>query len=125
MTSPATASPEELIIEALNNSVDVAAIVEARIYPDFLGQTIRFPAIVTQRAATEYINTIHGQPPIASNVSMDSYCLASSRLGAEKLADEVVIALADAGFLVTDRRQDFEDDPVTYMAIVTCAIFQR
>lgn len=124
MTSPATASPEELIIEALNTNIDVTAIVASRIYPDFLGQKILLPAIVTQRSATEYINVIHGTPPVASNVSMDSYCLGASRLAAEKLADEVVIALSEAGFLVTDRRQDFEEDPITYITLVTCDIFQ-
>ncbi len=124
MSSPSFASPEELIIAALLESADVAAIVGARVYPDFLGQKIALPAIVTQRAATEYVNVIHGAPPVASTVRMDSYCLGGSRLAAEKLADEVVIALADAGFLVTDRRQDFDEDTGAYITIVTCDIFQ-
>lgn len=118
-------SAETALIAALVADVNVIARVPAaRIASDYLEQEIGLPGIVTQRAATTYINTIHGGPPVASDATMDSYCIATTRTAAEELADLVVIALANAEFLVTDRRQEFYEDtkPVTYATVVTCMI---
>lgn len=116
-------SAETEIIAALTGDAAVTAVVPVeRIASDYVGQEYPLPVIVVQRAGTVYTNTIHGGVPVAQDVQMDSICIAASRTAAEQLADLVVTALATAGFLVVDRRQEFEPDPLTYMAIVTCQI---
>lgn len=95
----------------------------ARIYPDFLTQEIVLPAIVTQRAESEYVNTIHSGAVVAARVAMDIWCLAETRIGAETLADLVETALPASEFLVANRRPEFDPDTKTYAAIVTGIIW--
>lgn len=118
-------SAETDVIAALRGG---AAIIAAlgddaieRIASDYVAQEYDLPVIVVQRAGTVYTNVIHGGPPVAQDVTMDTICIAETRTAAETLADLVVIALAE-DFLVVDRRQEFDPDPITYMAIVTCQV---
>jgi hypothetical protein len=95
----------------------------ARIYPDFLSQEIVLPGIVLQRAASEYVTTIHSGDVVAARIAMDVWCMAATRIGAETLADLVETALPSGGFRVIDRRPDFDPETRTYAAIVTGEIW--
>lgn len=99
----------------------------ARIYPDFLSQTITLPAIVIQRAETEYINTIHSGDVVGGRIVMDAWCLAATRIGAEALADLVEAALPNGPvgneFRVINRRPEFDPDTLTHAAIVSSVIW--
>lgn len=120
-------SAETLINSALLASAPVTLIVGsgliARIYPDFLTQLISLPAIVTQRANTQYINTIHTGEVQASNITMDTWCLAATRVAAESLADLVENALVIGGFRLVDRRPEFNEETLTYAAVVAGSIW--
>lgn len=113
-------SAETLIQAALIGDAGLTAVVPlANIAADSVQG---LPAVVTNRAGTEYTNTIHGSVPVASDATMDSNCMAATRLAAENVGDLVVTALATAGFLVIDRRQDFDPETLTYITVVTCRI---
>lgn len=117
-------SAETAIYSTLSGAGAVTAIVGTRIYPDFLAQEIVLPAIVTQRAETEYTNTIHSGAVIASRIVMDAWCLAATRLGAETLADVVVIALPLGNqFRIDDRRIEFDAETLTFATILSAVIW--
>lgn len=116
-------SAETLIYGTLTASAGVIAIVSTRIYPDFLAQEIVLPAIVTQRAESEYVNTIHTGAAVATRITMDTWCLAATRIGAETLADAVETALPVGLFVLTDRRIEFDPDTETFAAVVTSKIW--
>lgn len=116
-------SAETLIYSTLSGAAGVTAIVALRIHPDFLAQEISLPAIVNQRADSEYINTIHSGLPVAIKVTMDTFCLASTRIGAETLADAVEVALPAGGFRVSGRRPEFDAETLTFAAIITSEVW--
>ena len=116
-------SAETLIYSTLSGAAGVTALVSTRIYPDFLAQEIVLPAIVTQRADSEYVNTIHSGVAVATLITVDTWCLAATRLGAEALADVVEIALPTGLFRVTGRRPEFDPDTLTYGAVVTSEVW--
>lgn len=116
-------SAETSIYSTLSGAAGVTAIVSTRIYPDFVSQEIALPAIVTQRAESEYINTIHTGAAVATRITMDTWCLANTRIGAETLADAVEVALPVGLFVLTDRRIEFDPETSTYAAVVTSKIW--
>lgn len=125
-------SAEILINAALLADAGVMALVlrpggdpavDARIYPDFLAQEIALPGIVNIRADTEYVNTIHSGVAIAARISMESWCLAASRVDAEQLADTVEAALPVADFRIIGRRPEFNEETLTYASVVTSEIW--
>lgn len=116
-------SAETQIYSTLTGAAGVTAIVALRIYPDFLAQEITLPAIVNQRADSEYVNTIHSGVPVAIKVTMDTFCLASTRIGAEVLADAVEIALPAGLFIVSGRRPEFDAETLTFATIITSEIW--
>lgn len=116
-------SAETLIYGTLNASGGVTSLVSTRIYPDFLAQEIVLPAIVTQRAESEYVNTIHSGFAVATRITMDAWCLAATRIGAEILADAVELALPVGNFRIINRRPEFDPDTETFAAVVTSDIW--
>ena len=116
-------SAETLIYSTLSGAAGVTAIVSLRIYPDFLAQEITLPAIVNQRSGSEYVNTIHSGVPAAIKVTMDTFCLASTRIGAEILADAVETALPAGSFRVSGRRPEFDAETLTFAAIITSEVW--
>lgn len=114
-------SAEIEINDTLNAHAGLVAEVADRIYPDFLAQEISLPAVVYQRADTGYVVTIHSSVVVGLHVTMDLFCLAKTRLEAEKVADLVELALASSNFRPTDRTLDFDDQTLTYTTIVRCA----
>jgi hypothetical protein len=54
-------SAETVAYAALSAAAAVTTLVSTRIYPDFVPQEKTLPAVAINRAATEYITTIHSQ----------------------------------------------------------------
>lgn len=116
-------SAETLIYGTLSGATGVSTIVSTRIYPDFLAQEITLPAIVTQRSESEYVNTIHSGAAVATRVTMETWCLASTRFGAETLADAVEIALPAGGFRIVNRYPEFDPETATFASVVASDIW--
>jgi hypothetical protein len=115
-------SAETQINDALRTNGALAAVVSTRIYPDFLAQEITLPAVVFQRAATEYVTTIHDGTVHDALVTLEVWCLATSRLAAEQLADLVEGAIAGT-FLPLDRRPEFDAETLTFSTVVACSVW--
>ena len=115
-------SAETELYAALSADAPLAAVVGARIYPDFLAQEISLPAVVYQRAETEYVTTIHSGAVLGSRVTLEIWCLHTSRIGAEQLADLVEAAIA-ATFLPLDRRPEFAQETLTFSTVVTVSVW--
>lgn len=115
-------SAESQINATLNADVGLTAVVAARIYPDFLAQEIDRPAVVYQRAGTEYVTTIHDGTPLDRRVTMELWCLATSRDRAEKLADLVELAIANT-FLPIDRRPEFDEPSATFSTVISVTVW--
>lgn len=105
-------SAEAVAYATLSGASTVIAIVSTRIYPDVAPERGPLPAIAMTRMQTEYANTIHGGPPVASLVHLDVWCMADTRGHADALGDAVELALSQAGFFIEDRR--FEYDPESF-----------
>lgn len=110
---------------ALSAYAPLTSIVDDRIYPDFLAQELELPAIVYQRAATNYELTIHSGVVLDRLVTIEVWCLHSTRIGAEEVADEVEDAIAAAvnSFRPLDRRPEFDPETLTYSTVVTCSVW--
>src|ERR1700704_5380367 len=110
-------SAESLMNAALLAYAPLTAVVgigsNAKIYPDFLSQEFIPPAVIMQRENTEHVNTIHTGASLASRVTMDAWCLAMTRIGAEQLADLVELALVAGEFLIVGRHPAFNEDTKT------------
>ena len=115
-------SAETQLHAALAAYAPLSAVVDTRIYPDFLAQKIVLPAVVYQRAETEYVTTIHDGTSHGERVSMEVWCLHTTRIGAEELAELVEGAIVD-DFVPTDRRPEFDPDDLTFSTVVTCAVW--
>lgn len=112
-------SAESAVFAALNGAAGVTALAGDRIYPDFLPQKKPLPAIVYARAETEYVTTIHSSIPVASDVTMETWCFAKTRPAAEALGDAALLALGTAGIRPTGRRPEFDTDTETFSCVIT------
>lgn len=112
-------SAETVAYAALNAASAVTGLVSTRIYPDFVPQEKDLPAVAINRAATEFINTIHGSAPLGSIATLEVWCMASTRSAAEAVADAVVATLAAAGFSITNRAPEFDADSQVFAAVVS------
>jgi hypothetical protein len=103
-------SAETELYDALTEAAPVAALVGARVYPDLVPQEQVLPAIGYARLTTEPITTIHSSAPVMERVTLEVACMASTRTGADALADVASVALGANGFRASDRRAevDFE-----------------
>lgn len=116
-------SAETDVKDALSAYTALTAEVDDRIYPDFLAQDIELPAVVYQRDSTEYITTIHDGTVHDSRATMEIWCLAETRLGAEQIADLVELAIAST-FLPVDRRPEFNAESLTHASVVTITLWR-
>lgn len=115
-------SAESQVNTTLNAYAGLTAVVAARIYPDFLAQEIALPAVVYQRGGTEYVTTIHNGTPLDARVTMELWCLATSRDRAETLANLVELAIANT-FLPIDRRPEFDDASATFSTVISVTVW--
>ena len=115
-------SAETQLHDALTGNASLTAAVGARIYPDFLAQEIALPAVVYQRADTEYVTTIHSGLVVGSRVELEVWCLHNTRIGAEGLADLVETAIANV-LLPINRRPEFDADTLTFSTVVTLSLW--
>ena len=115
-------SAETELYAALSGDAGLTAVVSGRIYPDFLAQEISLPALVYQRAETEYITTVHDGTVHGTRVTLEIWCLHTTRIGAETLADLVEEAI-EQSFLPIDRRPEFAQETLTFSTVVTVSVW--
>jgi hypothetical protein len=116
-------SAETDVKDALSAYTDLTDEVDDRIYPDFLAQSIELPAVVYQRERTDYITTIHDGTVHDWKATMEIWCLAETRLGAEQIADLVELAIAST-VLPVDRRPEFNAESQTFASVVTLTLWR-
>jgi hypothetical protein len=119
---------ETQIYDALRLHAGITAIVgtgaAARIHPDFLAQEIILPAIVYQRAGTEYVTTIHTNAVLAARVALEVWCLHKTRKDAETLADLVEAAIISTELRPVGRRPEFDPETETFSAVIALETWQ-
>lgn len=111
--------------ETLIADTAVSALVETRVYPDFIPVDKGLPSIGITRVNTEPLNTIHGSVPVAYNVTLELWCFAKSRSAAETLADAVELATAPAGFVLENRLPEFDSEAVVWATVLTVKFWQQ
>lgn len=112
-------SAETVAYAALSAAPAVTGLVSSRIYPDFVPQEKTLPAVAINRAATEYITTIHASTPLGAIATLEVWCMASTRSAAEALATAVVATLAAAQFSITNRAPEFDAETEVFAAVIT------
>ncbi len=113
-------SAETSAYSALSGAGAVTALVDTRIYPDFVPQEKTLPAIAIARTETEYVTTIHSGTPVAAEVTLDVHCMAATRAGAEALADAALAALGAATFTLQGRTPQFDPEgPELFSTVLT------
>ncbi len=116
-------SAEASLYALLSNAAPVTALVAARVYPDVAPQESALPAIVFERANTEYLNTIHGTT-VGARVTLEVWCMAEGRSAAEALADAVLSAASGTDFVPVGRRADFDAEQQLWAAIVALDLWE-
>jgi len=96
-------SAETDLYAVLTGAAGVVALVGNRIYPDVVAEEAALPAIAYQRSATEFLNTIHGTAPLGETASIEITCVATTRPGANAVANAVVASLAGTEFIAIDQ----------------------
>jgi hypothetical protein len=117
-------SAETAVYDALRLNAGVTAVIAQRIYPDLLAQEIVLPAVVYQRAGTDYVTTIHTNAVQATRVALEVWCLAATRVAAESLADLVELAIVLTGLRPVGRRPEFNPETETFAAVLALDIWQ-
>ena len=117
-------SAETAAYSTLSGSAPVTALVGTRIYPDIVPQEHPLPAIALARIDTEYVTTIHGGEALASFVTLEVHCLASSRAAAEQLADTVELAIPAGGFRLIGRQPHYDAEAEVCAAVLTVGYWQ-
>lgn len=116
-------SAEVSLYSLLSTATTVTALVAARVYPDVAPQESALPAIVFERTGTEYLNTIHGTT-VGTRVTLEVWCMAEGRTGAEGLADAVLQTVAGTAFVPVGRRADFDAEQQLWAAIVALDLWE-
>jgi hypothetical protein len=118
-------SAETSTYSTLSGAAGVTALVGTRIYPDVVPQEKALPAIAIARTETEFINTIHNAAPLGSFVELEIWCMAETRTGAEAVADAVKAAfIATTGFMLKNRRPEFDAEHQVYSTVLTVEFFE-
>lgn len=117
-------SAESACYATLSGAAPVIALTADRIYPDFVPDDKALPAIAINRTETEFIQTIHGAAPVASKVSLEVWCMASTRNIAEQLGDLTLTSLSAGDFLAVDRRPEFDVDTEIFAVVLTVVVWQ-
>lgn len=116
-------SAETALYSALSGDSAVAALVAARIYPDLAPQDIALPCVAFSRVDTEYVVTIHSAVPAGQFATLEIACMATTRTGADALADAVITAAAGAGFTPEGRRAELDAENNLWAAVLTVQHF--
>lgn len=113
-------SAESLAYSLLSADDDIIALVNDRIFPDFVPQDKTLPAIAIIRTETIYVSTIHSGEPVAIQVTLEIWCLAATRLAADQLADTAMVTMTGSpgGFVPAGRRPETETGPPVQFATV-------
>lgn len=114
---------EESLYAALTGSAGVTALVASRIYPDAVPQDINLPAVAFTRTSTEYLPTIHNLIPVAETATLEVWCMAETRAGAEALASACVAAMGPAGFEMQSRAAQPPDAEMAVQSTVLTVTF--
>jgi hypothetical protein len=118
-------SAETTTYSTLSGAAGVTSLVSTRIYPDFVPQEKTLPAVAITRINTEFINTIHNATPLGAFVELEVWCMASTRAGANALADAVTNAIAAAsGFMLKNRRPEVDMENSIYSTVLTVEFFE-
>lgn len=111
-------SAETSLYDALSGWAGLTALVSTRIYPDEVPLGVALPAVAWVRTSSEYTITLCGTVLAGgTRAGMDVACVASTRSGAESVADQVVAACMASTHYVTDRSMIY--DPETKLYAVT------
>jgi hypothetical protein len=97
-------SAETDLYAVLSGAAGVTALVSTRIYPDVVPEEATLPAIAYQRTSTEYSTTIHGGAPVAETPTIEITCVATTRPGANAVANAVIASLAGTDFVAVDQQ---------------------
>lgn len=116
-------SAETTLYSTLSGAAGVSAIVAARIYPDVVPQDAALPCIGFARGETDYTTTIHATGPVAEDAVFEVSCMATTRSGADALAEAVIAACNTARHDVLARRSDFDFDNQFYATVLTVGVF--
>lgn len=108
--------------DALKNAPSVTALVDTRIYPDFVPEEKTLPAIAISRADTDYINTIHSNVPLGALVTLEVWCMAKTRAEAENLASVAAAALTI--FSLRNRSPDFDAESAVFATVLTVVVLE-
>lgn len=103
-------SAETLLYSTLSAAAPVTAIVGTRIYPDVVPQDAALPCVAFYRIDTVYHNTIHSAVPVAETAILEITCMATTRVGADALADAALAAVGAAGFVAAGRRGEIDTE---------------
>src|SRR5574340_866601 len=110
---------ETVAYDTLIANSTVAGMVGNKVYPDFVPAEKTLPAVAITRTNTEPLKTIHSNIALAYNVTLEMWCLHSSRALAEELADAVELASAPAGFSLEKRVPEFDAEAVVWATVLT------
>lgn len=97
-------SAETALYAALSNAAGVTALVGNRVYPDIAPEKVALPCVAWQRSNTEYQALIHNGVPDGEFVTLQVFCMATTRTSADAVADAIVAAAGAAGFYPQNRQ---------------------
>lgn len=115
-------SAETSLYAALSGHAGLTALVSDRIWPDVIPEARTLPGVVFARAATEPIVAMDGSV-LAEVAELSIGCWATQRQAADACADQVVAAIAAAGFQFIGRGGGFDDKAQLYVTDITVKRF--
>lgn len=116
-------SAEDQLYAALAGHTPLTALVDDRVYPDYVPPKIQLPAVAFNRADTEFINTL-SQLAVASKASIEVVSMAATRSAADEVALACQQACIAAGFPPVNRRTDFDADLNIWATVITVDIWE-
>lgn len=116
-------SAEDHLYAALSAYAPLQALVDDRVYPDYVPQKIQLPAVAFARVETEFINTL-SQLAVASKATIEVVSMAATRSAADAVALACQQGCIDAGFPPANRRTDFDADRDIWATVITVDIWE-
>lgn len=116
-------SAESDLHAALVAAAGVTDLVVNRIYKYIASPTAELPLIVYERTSSDPTVTIHGGPPIATEVIVSTSAWARTRAQADALADAIELAMAQTG-IPTNRFGHYEEQADAHATIIDFQIWE-
>lgn len=116
-------SAEDQLYAALSVFAPLTALVETRVYPDYVPLKILLPAVAFNRADTEYINTLSALA-VAAKASIEIVSMASTRSAADAVALACQQGCVAANFPPVNRRTDYDADKDIWATVITVDIWE-